>query len=89
MCASHYKLNNLYAIIDYNKYQKDGHSDDILSSGDMINKWKSFGWNTVEIDGHNLNEIYDALNKNENLERPKAIVLPDPVCAETNKSNPE
>lgn len=74
MCASHYKLNNLFAIIDYNKYQNDGHSDDILSSGDMVNKWKSFGWNTVEIDGHNLNELYNSLKQNEDLERPKAIV---------------
>lgn len=58
MSAAHFKLNNLIAIVDYNKYQSDGKSEDILDSGGLASKWSSFGWDVREIDGHNIEEIY-------------------------------
>ncbi|MDR0401802.1 MAG: transketolase [Endomicrobium sp.] len=60
MSASHYKLNNLCAIIDNNGLQIDGATKDIMNVEPLAYKYKSFGWNTIEIDGHNLKEIDDA-----------------------------
>ncbi len=66
MFASHYKLNNLIAIIDRNHFQIDGLTEDIMSIEPFASKWKSFGWNVIEIDGHNILDIITALNtKNE------------------------
>lgn len=60
--ASHYGLNNLVAIIDSNKIQYDGDTEDILSMSPMGEKWKSFGWDVLEIDGHNVAALIDAYN---------------------------
>lgn len=60
MAASHLKLNNLTAIIDRNGYQNDGKTADILNTEPLLEKWVSFGWRTVEIDGHSVSEILDA-----------------------------
>ena len=51
--ASAKKLNNLCAFIDYNKWQATGRSKDILNLGSLTKKFKQFGWNVIEIDGHN------------------------------------
>ena len=62
MNASHYRLDNLTAIVDHNKFQSTGlvkEKMDTLSLGD---KFKSFGWETREIDGNNLNDVVDALD---------------------------
>ncbi|MCF0142942.1 MAG: transketolase [Parasporobacterium sp.] len=60
--ASHYGLNQLVAIIDTNKIQYDGDTTDILNMAPMAEKWKSFGWDVSEIDGHNIEELLDAYN---------------------------
>lgn len=60
MAASHFKLDNLTAIIDRNRYQNDGATADILSTEPLADKWKSFGWNTLEVDGHNVTDIASA-----------------------------
>ena len=52
MTAAHFKLNNVCAIVDYNKLQLDGSIDEVKTLGDLNAKWVSFGWNTIEIDGH-------------------------------------
>jgi len=58
LLASNHELNNLYCIMDYN------HSNDrSLKLGNIINKFKSFNWECVSIDGHNPNEIHEALQK--------------------------
>lgn len=58
--ASAKKLNNLCAFIDYNKWQATGKSKDILNLGSLTKKFKQFGWNVLEIDGHNHNLIVKA-----------------------------
>lgn len=63
MSASNFKLENLIAIIDRNKLQLDGPTKDILSLEPLADKWRSFGWNVIEIDGHDFNEILGALDK--------------------------
>ena len=60
--APHNKLDNLTLIVDWNGQQIDGSNEDVLSLGDLPAKWKSFGWNVVEVDGHNMEELVNALN---------------------------
>jgi len=62
MAAKHYQLGNLCAIVDYNKTQIDGPLQDIMEITPFADKWRAFGWNVHEIDGHNLSEIYSALS---------------------------
>ena len=52
------RLNNLCAFVDYNKWQATGRSKDILNLGSLSKKFKQFGWNVVEIDGHNHDLIF-------------------------------
>ena len=59
--AAHHKLSHLITILDYNKYQLSGATKDILDMEPVVDKWKAFGWNTREIDGHNHKEIASAL----------------------------
>ena len=61
MAGSQYKLDNLVAILDRNNLQQTGSNKDIMSLGDLALKWKSFGWEVKEIDGHDINEIYNTL----------------------------
>lgn len=75
MTSAHYKLDNLCAIVDNNGLQIDGPVDKVMSIYPLVEKWKYFGWETIEIDGHNLEEITDALNKaNEVTGRPTMII---------------
>jgi len=62
MFASHHKLDNLIAIVDYNKLQGLGTTSDILNLNSLLEKFCSFGWNVKEINGNNINEIIKAMN---------------------------
>ena len=57
MSAAHYHLDNLIAIVDYNKVMAKGFVWDLMSVEPFANKWKAFGWDVLEIDGHNLTDI--------------------------------
>ncbi len=59
--ASFHKMNNVPAILDYNKFQLGGSCKEMLDMEPVVDKWKAFGWETKEIDGHDLREIHDAL----------------------------
>lgn len=61
--ASFYKLNNLIAIIDHNKLQSSGFIKDRYDLGDFKKEFTVFGWNCLEIDGHNMEEIVLTLNQ--------------------------
>jgi transketolase len=62
MCAAHHKLDNLCAIIDYNKMQSDATNDAIMRLEPLADKWRAFGWTVFEIDGHNVPEILSTLH---------------------------
>lgn len=70
--AAHYKLNNLTAIIDENRLQYDGATDEILSMGSYADKWTSFGWDAVSVDGHSIEQLLEALSKKK--EKPLAVI---------------
>jgi len=75
MAAGHFKLDNLTAIIDRNRYQNDGSTEEILTLEPLPAKWSSFGWNVIEIDGHDVLQIAAALRSAREFKgRPSAIV---------------
>jgi len=74
MAAPHFKLDQLVAFVDRNNFQQTGANEEIMNIGDMGQKFTSFGWNVIEIDGHDIGEIYDALSKEAVSGKPTAIV---------------
>lgn len=74
-CA-HFKLNNITAIVDYNKMQSDGFSQNVMSMGAMSDKWASFGFEVYQVDGHNVTELeqaFDAISASQS-EKPSVII---------------
>lgn len=75
MFAARYSLSKLTVIIDRNRLQSYGHDSEVLNMGDMAEKLRSFGLNTLDIDGHDCVALIDALHTAENeTRRPTAIV---------------
>lgn len=75
MTTPHFGLDNVCAILDWNKIQLDDYVEDVMGLGDLAGKWKSFGWHVVEIDGHDLNEVDDAFREaKETKGKPTAIL---------------
>jgi transketolase len=75
MSAAHFKLNNLVAIVDYNKLQSDGISIDVMNIGALEKKWESFGWDVISLDGHDINALIDAFKVKESETNTKPIVI--------------
>ena len=74
MQAAHRNLSNLVAIVDRNCLQIDGSTEDVKAIGNVSEKIKAFGWYVIEINGHNIEEIYSAFESAKNSEKPTAIV---------------
>lgn len=75
MSASHYKLDNLVAIIDRNKLQISGKTEDVMTLEPMHERWEAFGWEVIEVDGNNIEALvntFDSLNFGN--EKPKMII---------------
>ena len=79
LCAAHHKLNNLCLIIDYNKLQSDDFNKNIINLEPILDKWKSFNWNVLEIDGHNYEQINDALNFFYKEERLPTVLISNTI----------
>ena len=63
MYAGAKKIDNLVAILDYNKKQIDGPTDVVMNLGDMRAKYEAFGWKVIELNGNDMQEIVEALNQ--------------------------
>ena len=74
MNADTHKLNNVVAIIDRNRLQIDGNTEDIKALDILYNKIASFNWSVIEIDGHNSTQIISAYLKAKNSDKPTAII---------------
>lgn len=74
MSAAHYKLDNLIAIVDRNRLQIDGDTEDIKSLEPLADKWKGFGWMVLEIDGHDYQQIYTAYQEAMRTNKPTVII---------------
>ncbi|WP_244833962.1 transketolase [Clostridium sp. BJN0001] len=75
MSAAHYKLDNLTAFIDNNNLQIDGNIEDVMNPKPIDKKFEAFGWNVLVINGHDYNEILDAIDKAKKFKgKPTAII---------------
>jgi transketolase len=74
MAAAHYKLNNLVAIVDRNGVQNDGMVEDIMKQGDLAAKFRAFGWDVLEVDGHEQSQVIDALQRANISECPRVVI---------------
>jgi transketolase len=63
MAAAHYRLDNLIAIVDYNKVMAKGLTHELMSVEPFAAKWRAFGWEVLEVDGHDLDELADAFHR--------------------------
>jgi transketolase len=75
MFAAHYKLDNLCAVIDFNGLQIDGNIADVMSPIPIPEKFKAFGWNVIEICGHNFDEIEEAYKKARTLKGAPTMIV--------------
>lgn len=74
MQAAHRKLDNLIAIIDRNKLQIDGCTENVMALDNLADKLRAFNWEVIEINGHDYNEIYEAIEAAKKADRPCAII---------------
>lgn len=63
MSAAHYKLDNMVAILDHNGLQIDGRNEDVMTVAPVVEKFQAFGWNVIQIDGHDFEQILDAFKQ--------------------------
>ena len=63
MAAAHYQLDNLIAVVDYNKVMAKGFTHDQMSIEPFADKWRAFGWEVIEVDGHDIDEVADAFHR--------------------------
>jgi transketolase len=74
MAAPNLKLNNICTIIDNNNFQQTGSNQEIMNIGSLIDKWSSFGWETIEVDGHDIKELLNLFNRISSANKPIAII---------------
>ena len=75
MAAAKFKLDHLIVLLDYNRYQLDGAMNDIMPLGDVKAKWKSFGWNVIEVNGHDPEEISEGLDQAQKTKGLPSILI--------------
>ena len=79
MTSAQYKLDNLTAFVDYNNLQIDGNVSDIMNVASVEDKFKAFGWNVLTIDGHNFQEILDAVEKAKECKGKPTMIVANTV----------
>lgn len=75
MSAAHYKLDNLCVIQDYNGLQIDGSIERVMSPLPLADKWRAFGWNVIEVDGHDFKQVIDAYDQAEKVKAKPTIII--------------
>lgn len=75
MSAAHYKVTNLITILDYNKVQLMGPVSKIIEISPVRDKWNSFGWNVIEIDGHNISQIISSIEEAKKFKEKPTIII--------------
>jgi len=75
MAAAHFKADNLCAMLDYNGFQIDGKICHVMELEPLAAKWQAFGWNTIEINGHNMQEILDAYEQAKKFKGKPTIII--------------
>ncbi|MDD5070437.1 MAG: transketolase [Candidatus Omnitrophica bacterium] len=75
MSAAHFKLDNLCAILDYNRFQIDGRTEDIMNLEPLLNKWEAFGWHVIQCDGHNIGELLESFEEAKTVKQKPCIII--------------
>ncbi len=75
MAGAHYEVDNLLAIVDRNMIQLDGPTEKILRLEPLNEKWKAFGWHVMEIDGHDMLQILEALDAAEKIKHKPTVII--------------
>lgn len=79
MAAPNLKLNNLTVILDRNQYQNDGATEDIMPLEPLADKWRTFKWNVVEVDGHDFQQIDEAFIKSDQYQAGPTLIYANTV----------
>ena len=79
MTAGQHKLDNICGIVDYNKVQLDGNVPDIKDMGDLCEKWHAFGWNVIELDGHDIEQVLRAFRMAESFKGKPTVLIANTV----------
>ena len=79
MMASFNKLDNLCGIVDNNKIQIDGFLKDVMNVEPLAEKWESFGWEVIRVDGHNVVSLMDAFDKVREIKGKPSVILADTI----------
>jgi transketolase len=75
MAAAHFKLDNLVAIVDNNGQQIDGWNRNVMSLAPFNEKWRSFGWYVIEVDGHDLSRLMEAFDRAKLVKRQPVVII--------------
>ncbi|MDQ0226144.1 transketolase [Metabacillus niabensis] len=79
MAAAQYKLDNLIAIIDRNKLQITGSTEDVMALEPLPDKWRSFGWEVIEVDGHDVEQLVEVISHTPKVEGKPTMVIANTV----------
>lgn len=79
MAAAHHKADNLCAIVDRNRLQIDGNTEQVMAIDPLKDKWISFGWNAIEIDGHDMSQIKMALEMADKEQGRPVVIIADTI----------
>jgi transketolase len=79
MAAAYYKLDNLMVFVDHNHLQIDGHVEEVMSPEPLKDKFNAFGWHVVEIDGHNLEEIIQAVETAKGIKGKPTVAIAETI----------
>ncbi len=79
MFAAHYKLDNLIAFLDHNHLQIDGNIENVLSPEPLADKWQTFGWHVIEIDGHNTEQIKNAIADAKTVDARPVMIIAETI----------
>ena len=77
--APKFRLDNLCAVVDYNKVQLDGTTDEIMPLRDLEGKWKAFGWHVIRVDGHDLRALNKAFDAAEAHKGEPTVIIADTI----------
>ncbi|MBU1011474.1 MAG: transketolase [Bacteroidetes bacterium] len=86
MSASHHKLNKLITIIDRNRVQIDGKTEDVMQIEPLADKWKAFGWGVLTCNGNNIQELISTLNKAKQVSEKPTVVIAKTIMGKGVKS---
>lgn len=75
MSAAHYSLDNLTAIVDRNRIQNDRFTDEVMKLEPLAAKWEAFGWHSLEVDGHSIEDLTEAFHQAKNIKHKPTVII--------------